>query len=67
MFETRNHVLLHQTIVGLEVKEQLELRGAYSAAEGVHAYDQDFSGSLEDHALPQEEIERALKELPPRP
>ena len=31
------------------------------------AYDQYFSGSLEDHALPQEEIERALKELPPQP
>jgi len=31
------------------------------------AYDQYFSGSLEDYALPQEEIERALKELPPQP
>jgi len=31
------------------------------------AYDQFFSGSLEDYELPEEEIERALKELPPQP
>jgi hypothetical protein len=71
-----NYVLLHQTVIGQEALAQMELAGAADEAgeqktilfnlsghghSDMAAYDNYFAGKLEDVALDEDEMERALR------
>jgi len=58
-----NHVLLHQTVIGLEAKTRFFNLSGHGHFD-MDAYDSDFSGKLEDYAYPEEAIKAALERLP---
>ena len=68
-----NHVLLHQTVIGLETIEQMALAGEervilYNLCGHGHfdlsAYERHLAGALEDYEYPAEKVAEALAALP---